>query len=624
MSTAIEVCGLTMGYADREVLEGVDFEVRSGEVFCLLGPNGAGKTTTVEILEGFRRRACGTVSVLGIDPQAQPARLRERIGIVLQECGFPRQARVAELIDSWRAYYRHPRGLEDLLKVVELTQGQERPGQAPVGRTAPPPGPGPRPGGRPGPDFPRRADDRLRPRVAAPLLGGDREPAGARQDDPAHHALPRRGGAPRRPGGHPARRPHPGRRHGAACRPPGRSRDEDQIRRPRTGCAMAQCRPAASLEVVVTGGVAVCRDGQLRDGAARAARLGQPRTTSATSTTCPWKPRRWRTPTSSLVSRRRSASPEPRSGASLSRTVGLVRQALLEQRSFWRSAEYALFTFALPLALLLLIGSTTATGYLPGTHVEGQMIFVPSIIAFGVIVAAYVNLGAKLATLRHDGVLKRIRTTPLPASAYLSGVLGSTAATTLAITACIVAIGAFAFGAVPRAERPAGDRRRPRPRRRLLRRPGPRAQRGRAAAPSRRHRSPTPATCRWRSCRGIFDPTFPVPHWLSAAVGLFPVRALAQILQQGYTPVGARPADRPVRPARLDRRRLRLHRLALQVALNLPAPPRGAGYRQRPAQEWGTARWAARKRRIAWVSGLASASLRAMAASMSFRSPALV
>ncbi|HUC26734.1 MAG TPA: ABC transporter permease, partial [Streptosporangiaceae bacterium] len=136
----------------------------------------------------------------------------------------------------------------------------------------------------------------------------------------------------------------------------------------------------------------------------------------------------------------------------MSRVVTLAaRQALMEQRTFWRSAEYALFTFALPLALLLLIGSTTANGDLPGTHVEGQMIFVPSIIAFGVIVAAYVNLGAKLATLRHDGVLKRIRTTPLPASAYLSGVLGSTAATTLAITACIVAIGGFVFHAVPRA-----------------------------------------------------------------------------------------------------------------------------------------------------------------------------
>lgn len=122
MTAAIEVGALTMSYAARRVLNGVDLEVREGEVFCLLGPNGAGKTTTVEILEGFRRRTGGTVSVLGLDPQAQPTRLRERIGIVLQECGFPRQARVAELVDSWRAYYRNPRDLEELLKVVELTQ----------------------------------------------------------------------------------------------------------------------------------------------------------------------------------------------------------------------------------------------------------------------------------------------------------------------------------------------------------------------------------------------------------------------------------------------------------------------------------------------------------------------
>lgn len=118
---AIEVRGLTMSYGDRHVLQGVDFDVRSGEVFCLLGPNGAGKTTTVEILEGFRQRTGGTVRVLGMDPAAQSARLRARIGIVLQECGFPRQARVAELIDMWRAYYPRPRSLEELLGVVELS-----------------------------------------------------------------------------------------------------------------------------------------------------------------------------------------------------------------------------------------------------------------------------------------------------------------------------------------------------------------------------------------------------------------------------------------------------------------------------------------------------------------------
>jgi ABC-2 type transport system permease protein len=221
----------------------------------------------------------------------------------------------------------------------------------------------------------------------------------------------------------------------------------------------------------------------------------------------------------------------------MSRTVSLALcQGIIEQRSFWRSAEYALFTFALPLALLLLIGSTTATGDLPGTRVAGQMIFVPSIIAFGVIVAAYVNLGAKLATLRHDGVLKRIRTTPLPASAYLAGVLGSTFATTLAITASIIAIGALAFGAVPPLSglpELAGG---------LLLGVLCFGSLGLAlsslvgsaesAAPIA-NASYLPLAI----MSGIFDPTFAVPHWLSSIVGLFPVRALAQVLQHAYTPV---------------------------------------------------------------------------------------
>jgi ABC-2 type transport system permease protein len=227
----------------------------------------------------------------------------------------------------------------------------------------------------------------------------------------------------------------------------------------------------------------------------------------------------------------------------LSRTISLAcRQAVLEQRSFWRSAEYALFTFALPLALLLLIGATTAGGDLPGTHIAGQMIFVPSIIAFGVIVAAYVNLGAKLATLRHDGVLKRIRTTPLPAGAYLSGVLGSTAATTLAITASVIAIGALAFRAVPR---PAGL---------------PELAGGLAlgvlcfgalglalSVVARSAESASPIAnfsyLPLAIMSGIFDPTFAIPHWLSVIVGFFPVRALAQILQQSYTPVAHAPVS---------------------------------------------------------------------------------
>ncbi len=225
----------------------------------------------------------------------------------------------------------------------------------------------------------------------------------------------------------------------------------------------------------------------------------------------------------------------------MTRSIRLAaRQALLEQRSFWRSAEYALFTFALPLALLLLIGSTTAKGYLPGTHVEGQMIFVPSIIAFGVIVAAYVNLGTKLSTLRHDGVLKRIRTTPMPAGAYLSGVVGSTAVTTLAITACTAAIGAIAFGAVPRAgglAEIAGG---------LVLGVICFGSLGLALSSVARSAESTAPIANASYLpvaimSGIFDPTFSVPHWLSVVVALLPVRALAQILQHGYTPVAHAP-----------------------------------------------------------------------------------
>src|SRR5690348_950242 len=120
-SHAVHVRGLRMSFGGTEVLRGVDFGVRYGEVFCLLGPNGAGKTTTLEILEGFRAPTGGTVRVLGLDPATQSGQLRERAGMVLQECGFPRQARVAELIDIWRSYYRNPRPLGELLDVVELT-----------------------------------------------------------------------------------------------------------------------------------------------------------------------------------------------------------------------------------------------------------------------------------------------------------------------------------------------------------------------------------------------------------------------------------------------------------------------------------------------------------------------
>ena len=82
----IQVEGLRKSYGDIEAVRGIDLAVGAGEVFAFLGPNGAGKTTTVEVLEGYRDRNAGEVTVLGVDPASPTRSWRERIGIVLQEC----------------------------------------------------------------------------------------------------------------------------------------------------------------------------------------------------------------------------------------------------------------------------------------------------------------------------------------------------------------------------------------------------------------------------------------------------------------------------------------------------------------------------------------------------------
>ena len=122
---AIEVKGLRKSYGDFEAVRGVDLTVHEGEVFALLGPNGAGKTTTVEIMEGHRQRSSGEVSVLGFDPGKRERGLKERIGIVLQETGVNRFLTVAEVIDQFRTYYPHPRPLDEIIEVVELTEKRD-------------------------------------------------------------------------------------------------------------------------------------------------------------------------------------------------------------------------------------------------------------------------------------------------------------------------------------------------------------------------------------------------------------------------------------------------------------------------------------------------------------------
>jgi len=117
---AIEVSGLHRRYGDLEAVRDASFTVATGEVFCLLGPNGAGKTTITEILEGYRRRSAGAVSVLGIDPATGSRELRERVGIVLQSCGVQNDLSVGELLEMYGRYHRQRRSVDELIELVEL------------------------------------------------------------------------------------------------------------------------------------------------------------------------------------------------------------------------------------------------------------------------------------------------------------------------------------------------------------------------------------------------------------------------------------------------------------------------------------------------------------------------
>ena len=125
MSSVINVRGLEKSYGSNRAVAGIDLTIEPGEIFALLGPNGAGKTTTVEILEGFRNRDRGEVTVLGVDPaiKGEAARnWRNRIGIVLQSTSDAGDLSVSETIVHFAKYYSNPREVEEVISAVGLSE----------------------------------------------------------------------------------------------------------------------------------------------------------------------------------------------------------------------------------------------------------------------------------------------------------------------------------------------------------------------------------------------------------------------------------------------------------------------------------------------------------------------
>jgi ABC-2 type transport system ATP-binding protein len=120
MEPVVSVRGLQKRYGDIEAVAGIDLEVQRGEIFAFLGPNGAGKTTTVEILEGFRTRTAGEVSVLGVDPAHGDTEWRNRVGAVLQESNAEPGLTVRESLELYSGYYLEPRDIDETIALVGL------------------------------------------------------------------------------------------------------------------------------------------------------------------------------------------------------------------------------------------------------------------------------------------------------------------------------------------------------------------------------------------------------------------------------------------------------------------------------------------------------------------------
>ena len=122
----IEVNDLVKRYGDTTALDGVDLTVDEGEILGVLGPNGAGKTTAVECIAGLRTPDEGEVRVLGLDPRRDRTRLRQVVGVQLQQAMLPDDLEVGEALELYRSFYRDRADVDVLLADVGLTKKRHK------------------------------------------------------------------------------------------------------------------------------------------------------------------------------------------------------------------------------------------------------------------------------------------------------------------------------------------------------------------------------------------------------------------------------------------------------------------------------------------------------------------
>ena len=407
---AIEVHDLRKSYGPVEAVRGVSFSVGRGEVFGLLGPNGAGKTTTVEILEGYRERSGGDVEVLGHDPATRDRDLQQRVGVVLQSCGFHPQLTPREAVEHAARGYPKPRdvretislvGLEDKsdVRIKQLSGGQQRRLDLAMALVGDPelifldePTTGFDPAARRVAWTAVRALKDLGKTVVLTTHYLDEAQTLADRvaivkegrivaEGPPSDLGPGLGGLPRLlPGGRRARR-GPDRRPHRPAAPPDRRRADP--RRAAGG--------AGGDQAVARGRV----PGADRRGTIRGARMS--------SASMAWA------------------------------------QFRLERKLFWRNPSAAFFSFGLPLLILLLVASVFAN------EPDELDVLIPGVAGMSVMATTFNAMAFNVTFRREQGLLKRALSTPMPLSSYFTGFLGNAVANAFVQVGLVVVLGHLLF-----------------------------------------------------------------------------------------------------------------------------------------------------------------------------------